>query len=541
MEDMDSLQQKSSPYNADKENSLNPPAISKPFSRKADLYIPYDPKPKKPNFKKNAWLFFLKKTAIFLGSFLISAGIFYALFFIWKAHSISALMNDNKQTSLAQDVKNVLSSLVPSQRKTLSGEDSGRINILMLGAAGEKDAGRNLTDTIMVMSIDTKNKKMALLSLPRDLYVQIPDSNSFTKINGLYSIGVKNDQAADLIQETVEKITGLKINYYIIANYDGFKDIVDSIGGINVTVDRDIYDNRYPGPNYSYQTFQIKKGLHNMDGETALKFVRERHDDPEGDFGRAKRQQKVIQAIKNKMFSLKTFLNISALNSMLNAVGNNIKTNVSLAEIESFIDLSKQVDTQNINNVVVDAWKKDSILKVSHVQAGAVRAFILVPRVGNFSEIQEQAANIFDANILKKRKELISEEKADIVLINESGDPSLSWKVKSMLSEKIQIKNVDIENSKTTLQREKTIVTDNTASKKLYTLDEIIKKLPAILEKNNPTSNDSIKADFTIFLGKDLLDAYNYEEDSIDDFNQAKDDQLYLDLLEQPKAGKIKP
>jgi LCP family protein required for cell wall assembly len=541
MEDMDSLQQKSNPYNADKENFSTPPATSKPFSRKADLYIPYDPKPKKPNLKKNVWLFFLKKTAILLGSFLISAGIFYALFFIWKAHSISALMNDDKQTSLAQDVKNVLSSFVPSQRKALSGEDSGRINILMLGAAGEKDAGRNLTDTIMVMSIDTKNKKMALLSLPRDLYVQIPDSNSFTKINGLYSIGVKNDQAADLIQETVEKITGLKINYYMIANYDGFKDVVDSLGGINVTVDRDIYDNRYPGPNYSYQTFQIKKGLHNMDGETALKFVRERHDDPEGDFGRAKRQQKVIQAIKNKMFSLKTFLNISALNSMLNAVGNNIKTNISLAEIESFIDLSKQVDTQNINNVVVDAWKKDSILKVSHVQAGAVRAFILVPRVGNFSEIQEQAANIFDADILKKRKELIFEEKAAIVLINESGDPSLSWKVKNMLSEKMQIKNVEIENSKTTLQREKTIVTDNTASKKLYTLDEIIKKLPATLEKNNPTLNDSMKADFAIFLGKDLLDAYNYEEDSIDDFNQAKDDQLYLDLLEQPKAGKIKP
>lgn len=541
---MEDFQQKSDAYETHRQSILGPPMNSESLNRKTDLYAQYNQQASKDNYnsKRSFLVTFLKKSAIFLGSFLISAGIFYALFFIWKAHSVSALMNDNKQPSLAQDVKNVLSSLVPLQRKPLAGEDSGRINVLMLGAAGEKDAGRNLTDTIMVMSIDTKTKKMALLSLPRDLYVQVPDSNSFTKINGLYSIGIKNDQGIDLIQESVEKITGLKINYYLIANYDGFKDVVDSIDGINVQVDRDIYDDRYPGPNYSYQTFQIKKGLHNMDGETALKFVRERHDDPEGDFGRAKRQQKVIQAIKNKMFSVKTLLNISTLNSMLNAIGNNIKTNISLSEVESFVNLSRQIDTQNINNVVVDAWQKDSILKVSHVQVGPTRAFILVPRVGNYSEIQEQATNIFNTDVLKRRKELIAEEKASIKLINESGDYSLARKVKDMLNEKMQLKNVEIRNSKATEEREKTVVKDNTGNKKLYTLDDLIKKLPAALEENDYNDyNDAEKTDFTILLGKDLLDAYNYEEDSIDDFNQAKDEQLYLDLLEQPKTGKIKP
>lgn len=445
---------------------------------------------------------------------LISAGSFL----IYKTHTVSKKMG-NGENSLEKDIKIISSAITNTNKKTLKGEESGRINILLLGAAGKENPGKNLTDTIMIMSIDSKNDKAALLSLPRDLYVQT--SKYSTKINSLYQIGLNNNEGIEPLKEIVEKITGLTINYYIVADFAGFKKIIDDIGGINVMVERDIYDPTYPGPNYSYQTFEIKKGLHNLDGETALKYVRERHDDPEGDFGRAKRQQQVIQAVKNKMFSLQTYLNVLTLNKVLNTLGDNIKTDIALDEIQSFIDLSKRVDTQNINNVVVDAWKKDSLLKVSHLMVGGVRAFILVPRIGSYGEIQDVAQNIFNMDAINKRKHQIEKEQASIAIYNESSDARLNLKISEVIKEKLSIKNVRILQSKN--KRNDTIVIDNTSSNKIYTLDELIKKIPAVLDSKETNYNQ--ETDFSIVLGEDLIEKYNYEEDSIEDFKNSKNDQ----------------
>ncbi len=103
-------------------------------------------------------------------------------------------------------------------------------------------------------------------------------------------------------------------------------------------------------------------------------------------------------------------LDVVALNNILNALGENIKTNIAFDEIESFLDLSKKVNTQNVTNIVVDAWKKDSLLKVSHVMTSSGRMFILVPRVGNFSQVQDLAKNIFNQDEIKKRREAIAKE-----------------------------------------------------------------------------------------------------------------------------------
>ena len=117
-----------------------------------------------------------------------------------------------------------------------------------------------------------------------------------------------------------------------------------------------------------------------MDGNTALMYVRERHDDPLGDFGRAKRQQVVLQAAKNKLFSIQTLLNPLALNDLLNNLGDNIKTDIGLDDLESFLYWSKVSDTQNITNAVVDAWNPDSLLKVSHVTVGNFTGIYLDPQ-----------------------------------------------------------------------------------------------------------------------------------------------------------------
>jgi hypothetical protein len=109
--------------------------------------------------------------------------------------------------------------------------------------------------------------------------------------------------------DTVTEITGLPIHYFVILDFDGFEKIIDTVGGVRINAERDFLDTRYPGKNYGYETFQLSKGWHSLDGATALKYVRERHADPEGDFGRAKRQQETIRAVRDKVFSVPTFLN----------------------------------------------------------------------------------------------------------------------------------------------------------------------------------------------------------------------------------------
>ena len=516
---------------------FRPPNIYK----EDDIFISQDEieamKENEKEFRKGVWIKrLIKFLMIFVLVFVVSCGVY----FFWKTYATSRKINSqdlSKQTNFTEYTRTVVSPIIPDEQNILRGEQEGRINILLLGAAGEHKPGGNLTDTVMIMSIDIKNKKVALLSLPRDLYVQIPastaggsESQSFTKINSLYTIGIKQNIGADLIKESVEKITGITINYYVAVDFDGFEKVIDDIGGVNVIAPFDIYDASYPGPNYSYETFSLSKGMHLLDGKTALKYVRERHDDPEGDFGRAKRQQQVIQAVKNKMFSVKTLFNVVALNDILTALGDNIRTDISFNEINRFITISKEVDMQNITNVVADAWEKDSLLKVSHVMLGNTRAFILVPRVGNYSEIQDIAQNIFNQTEIKKRQELIATENARIEIINKSGDSQLAYKIQKLLEDKLGMKNVHItQKSKVSAQTE-TVVTDNSSSAKLFTLDELVKKLPATLSSTVSESENS-DYDITITLGEDLISVYQYEEDSLDDYNKAQDEQANLDML----------
>ncbi|EKD46638.1 MAG: putative transcription regulator [uncultured bacterium] len=522
---MDGIKKRPIPSISETQKSENMQPVIPLFPKREELYIPKEETLQDVRheraFQKGR---LVRKIAWAILFILVAAMASYAIFFSWKAQSVIKKMSasPSAQTTLVQNIKSVVSPIIPSASKhLLRGEETGRVNILLLGAAGEKKPGGNLTDTVMIMSVDTKNKKVALLSLPRDFYVQIPDSNSFTKLNSLYKIGISQQKGADMIKEAVEKITGVKINYHVAVDFDAFQKIVDNIGGINVISERDIYDPTYPGPNYSYETFSLSKGAHLLDGATALKYVRERHDDPEGDFGRAKRQQQVIQAVKNKMFSMQTFFNVIALNKVLDTLGDNIKTDMAFEDIEQFIKLSKAVDTQNINNAVVDAWKPESLLKVSHVMLGNDRAFILVPRIGNYSEIQDLAQNIFDQTEIKRRQQMIKSENASIVIINQSDNAELAKKIKRLLIEKLDMKNVREVSNESGEMIATSTVSGKTSAEKIFTLDELIKKLPAKLG----TQETDSEHDIVIRLGNDLTDVYKYEEDSIEDFNKAQDNQ----------------
>ncbi len=458
-----------------------------------------------------------------------------SLYFNWKIYAVSKKVSiNNNDLSFINSMQTVVSSAITNKRKELKGESEGRINILLLGISGENHPSRNLTDTIMIMSADTNQKKVSMLSLPRDLYANIPELSYSAKINTVYQYGLQNNEGTEPVKKTVEEITGIPIHYFLILDFDGFKKIIDDIGGVNIMVERDIYDPRYPGPNYSYETFEIKKGLRHMDGETALKYARERHNDPQGDFGRARRQQQVIQAVKNRVFSLQTFLNVFTLNNLLDTLEQNLKTNIQLNEIESFINLAKVVDSQNITNEVVDAWNKDSLLKVSHINTGSARMFILIPRVGNFSEVQELAQNIFNLDKIQKRQAEIEKEEASITIINQSNDKNLGNKIRELLRDKLKMKNVSFLHNQAKPENISTIIIDNTNGQKLFTLDELLKKLPARLESGNNDIMELVKNyDFAVLLGSDLEKIYSFEEDSIEEFNKAQDNQEELKIIKK--------
>jgi polyisoprenyl-teichoic acid--peptidoglycan teichoic acid transferase len=470
------------------------------------------------------------KIALFFLAVVFALFFSVGSFFIYKINLIGKKVNPSSTHSIS--LISTFSDLTTRNYPKLKSSQE-RINILLLGIAGEKKPGQNLTDTIMILSIDIKSHHISLLSLPRDLFVKIPDTGAETKINSVYQLGLNSSNkdsagGAALIEKTIEDITSLNINYYVILNFDGFEEFINAIDGINIINERDIYDSSYPGANYSYETFELKKGFQQLDGKTALKYVRERHDDPEGDFGRAKRQQQVMQAVKNKFFSVNTLFNIFTLNKIFDTLGNNIKTNIEPREIESFFELSKKLDTQNINNVVVDAWNKKSFLKVAHVAMGDANAFVLVPKIGNYSEIQDMAQNIFNLNEIKRRKEEIQKENAEISIINFSGDASLTSKVKKVLMEHLNYKNIEEIFPKNNSPEDKTFVYDLSGKSKPFTTDELLKTLPAILSAYNQKydtyfDNQKNHPDIIIGLGKDIIQKYNIKEGTIEDWQKAQE------------------
>lgn len=452
----------------------------------------------------------------------------------------SIQVQNSTRASFFSDVKRLASSLLDDENSKLRGENTGRINILLLGRAGEHYPGKNLTDTIMVMSIDTANKKVGLLSLPRDLYVPIPKTGFFTKINSLYQYGLSQDAGTDPLRASVENITGQPIDYFFILDFDGFEKAVDALGGIEVDVLRDFYDTRYPGKNYSYETFEIKKGWQTLDGATALKYVRERHNDPEGDFGRAKRQQQIIETIKDKAFSLETFLNIFAINGLLDTLGESVKTDMTLEDMERFMKLARTLDTENVSSVVIDAWKKESLLRVSHVQVGSVAAFILVPRVGNWSEIRDVSENIFRLDTIQARSERIKEEAASLTLIASPEDMIAANRMKRIIVDEMGFASVTISTLGALESKpEQSIIIERGGMGKIFSLDELLKKFALTKQSILPFDRKTLDTtDFTVVIGEDLADTLAFDEENV---SALADDTAFSEpLLPQEKPKKKK-
>lgn len=314
----------------------------------------------------------------------------------------------SKETSFFKQIQ----KLVTKEDKEKIVED---MNILLLGIAGKGHDGSELTDTILILMIRPRENKVALLSIPRDLYIKVPELNiGYSRINAVYTYGNQysyEEGGIGLLKETVKNITGLPIDNYVLMDFDGFTELVDTLEGIEIDNKEDIYDTAYPGPNLTYQTFKLKKGVHTLDGKTALKYVRTRHS-AGGDFARARRQQEALQAIKDKVFELNPIFDLAKIDKILTTMGEHIKTDLMIDQMRTLYDLYKS--NPQITSAVIDVDPENGTLIESKEQLGNAVADVLKPRLGteNYSEIHELVENIFNLDPWKEKRKQIKEEKA---------------------------------------------------------------------------------------------------------------------------------
>lgn len=275
-----------------------------------------------------------------------------------------------------------------------------RWDVLILGNRGEKASGGGiLTDSIMILSYEKETGKAAIISIPRDLWIDIPGNGS-QKINSAYAAGFngKGDpkEGIKMAKEAISEVIGLDIDFVIVVDVDALKEIVDSVGGITVYEDKWFYENFYGNE------VQIRPGENYLDGSEVLGYIGMRKYD--SDFARMERQQKVVLALEEKAFSLKMLTRPDKIWNVFNSIKENIRTDLNASQIQYLIKNASKFDVAEVEQVVFD----NTNYLYSTQSAGG--AYILLPKAGDFSEIQEVAKNIFKEGALTKEKENKEEE-----------------------------------------------------------------------------------------------------------------------------------
>ena len=207
-----------------------------------------------------------------------------------------------------------------------------QINILLLGSDERIDGVEPpRTDTMLLLTLDLRRHTAGMISLPRDLWVPIPGYNLTSKINTAYALGEQQAiGGAQLAKDTVSSFIGQPVQFYVQADFNGFVRFVDEIGGVTINVPQTIHDPEYPTPDYGYQTFYLEAGLQNLDGQTALKYARTRNMD--SDYGRAARQQQLIEAIVDKVFAANMLPTLIArAPKLVNTAWGSVRTDMPLS------------------------------------------------------------------------------------------------------------------------------------------------------------------------------------------------------------------
>lgn len=411
------------------EEKLTSPRPSLPKKRRGHSYYqslgikpqrPIHPKIHKKGYKKFKLV-------------LIAAAITILLVFVWSLFSSST---------------SVFNFGLPGQQKSKLKTTDDRVNVLLLGNAGGKHDGPYLTDSIIIASYSLKSKKITLISVPRDLWLDSANS----KVNAVYEIGQSKDgKGLAYAEDKIDDILGIPIHYGVRLDFNGFGKAIDTVGGIEVQVPNEFDDYNYPiagkendlcglvekelDPNSEeakqlgitpeqasgsakikiyldssgkvakgaeiftcrFEHIHFDKGKVHMDGETALKFVRSRKGtNGEGtDFARSRRQQLVIQAFREKALSLQTLLNPSKVAGVISTLGNSIETDIKADIYFEFLKIAKNINgTDSIVLGDLGNGKSVFIAPPSYKYG----AYVLIPPDNDFGSVKKFLKEKLDAD-----------------------------------------------------------------------------------------------------------------------------------------------
>lgn len=301
-----------------------------------------------------------------------------------------------------------------------------RLNVLLIGTDQRPKEGTYNTDTLIVVSIDPASKQVAMFSLPRDT-VDVPTPPGPArqaygpvypkKINAWFT-SVRN--RADLFPGTdvtrgynglkaiIGNLYGLDIKYFVEVNFEGFKAVVDALGGVTVNVQIPVVDDRYPGDNGSLERIYIPSGIQHMDGARALQYARSRHTS--SDFDRGARQQRVLVSLKEQADPQ---VLIPRLPELVNALKKAVRTDVPVDQLDQLLGLASQVDTKDIRSYVfAPPLYGQEILN-------SPRGYIIEPDV---PKIRAAVGTAFTANPADEAlREKLAQEGATVWVLNSTG------------------------------------------------------------------------------------------------------------------------
>jgi LCP family protein required for cell wall assembly len=273
----------------------------------------------------------------------------------------------------------------------LVNDGNGRTNILVLGQGDPGHAGQDLTDTMLLLSIDTPGNKVAQISVPRDLRVQIPNYGYY-KINAANALG-----GTDLAEKTISSTLGIPVHYYFKTDFSGMKGLVDAIGGLSINVKTRLVDAQYPCDDNQYKVcgLDIEPGLQHMNGTRVLQYVRCRKGTCGNDFGRAARQQEVIGLIRPKLTDPRLLLHPFELKTIVTAVKDSIHTDLGIVQLLEIARTWHAAEANSPKNLVLST-SPGGLLKPD--PAGSSD---LLTIGGDYSMISQAIENIFTTTDFK--------------------------------------------------------------------------------------------------------------------------------------------
>jgi LCP family protein required for cell wall assembly len=451
--------------------------------RRSPLRPQPDSKGKKPKHSKKK---IIKRTILVLLALVLIVSAYFAI----KIYVVqrNVFRGGGKAPALSKDV----------DINQLKGEGDGRVNVLLLGVGGPGHEGADLTDTILLASIDPINHQAALLSVPRDLWVKIPGNGS-QKINATYTYGKQQSKAKDeqgkikdglsLLDQTLSPILGVPIHYHVLVNFQAFKQAVDAVGGVTFDVPEQLYDPTIAWEN-NYNSVIAPKGIQTFNGARALLYAKSR--ETSSDFARGQRQRQLIVALKDKVLSLGTFANPLKVNQLLSSFGNNVYTDFSLNDIMRIKDIGAQIPSSSITSIDLVTPPHDLLT------TGAINGLSTVqPKAGlyDYADIQNYVRNAL-------KDSFIANENANITILNGTNTPGLATtKAKELRSYGY---NVGTLGDAPTQTYQKTVLVAFRDGAKKYTQHYLetrfnIKAVTSLPDKTIQPGS----ADFVIILGSD--------------------------------------